>query len=185
MVGDKAADWVAEAINKNITAAKKLPGGNSGGDGSGDVKGEVSKIKDSVSKIIKDVRPEDEKLRFADSLQSEGLTLRVNLAAMDPDERKDLAKRFCMHPKQFMKLMDPAHDLLQLGGGADRKSLDNIPVWSNYCKEGVELMTNANKSNLTNVDRTPTDFKINSREFTKGFTKIIYRLINKSYINLI
>ena len=160
MVGDKAADWVAEAINKNITAAKKLPGGNSGGDGSGDVKGEVSKIKDSVSKIIKDVRPEDEKLRFADSLQSEGLTLRVNLAAMDTKEREDLAKHFCMHPKQFMKLMDPAHDLLQLGGGADRKSLDNIPVWSNYCKEGVELMTNANKSNLTNVDGTLTDFKM-------------------------
>lgn len=152
MEGDQAADWVAEAINKNITAAKKLPGGNSGGDGSGDVKGEVSKI-------IKDVRPEKPELRFADSLQSEGLTLRVNLAAMDTKEREDLAKRFCMHPKQFMKLMNPAHDLLQLGGGADRKSLDNIPVWSNYCKEGVNLMTKAENSNLTNVDRTPTDFK--------------------------
>ena len=161
MEGDQAADWVAEAINKNITAAKKLPGGNSGGDSSGDVKGEVSKIKDSVSKIIKDVRPEDEKLRFADSLQSEGLTLRVNLAAMDTKERRDLAKRFCMHTDQFMKLMHPEEDLLQLGGGADRVSLDdknNIPVWSNYCPEGVNLMTKAENSNLTNVDGTPTDF---------------------------
>ena len=151
MEEDQAADWVAEAIKKNITAAKKLPGGNSGGDGSGDVKGEVSKI-------IKDVRPEKPELRFADSLQSEGLTLRVNLAAMDTKEREDLAKRFCMHPKQFMKLMNPPHDLLQLGGGADRKSLDKIPVWSNYCPKGVNLMTKAENSNLTNVDGTPTDF---------------------------
>lgn len=148
MQGPQAADWVAEAIKKNITAAGKLSGGSSGG---GDVKGEVSKI-------IKDVRPTDEKLRFADSLQSEGLTLRVNLAAMDEDERKNLAEHFCMHPKQFMKLMDPAHDLLQLGGGANRASLDNIPVWSNYCKEGVELMTKAENSNLKNVDGTLTDF---------------------------
>lgn len=77
---------------------------------------------------------------------------------MDEDERKKLAERFCMHPKQFMKLMNPPHDLLQLGGGADRESLDKIPVWSNYCPKGVNLMTKAENSNLTNVDGTPTDF---------------------------
>ncbi len=151
MEGDQAADWVTEAINKNIKAAEnRSSGGSDGDDGN---------VKDSVSKIIKEVRPEDEELRFADSLQSEGLTLRVNLAAMDEDERKTLAEHFCMHPKQFMKLMHDKEDLLQLGGGADRKSLDdNIPVWSNYCKEGVNLMTKAENSNLTNVDGTPTDF---------------------------
>jgi len=153
MEGDQAADWVTEAINKNIKAAEnRSSGGSDGDDGN---------VKDSVSKIIKDVRPNDEnkELRFADSLQSEGLTLRVNLAAMDEDERKQLAEHFCMHPKQFMKLMHDKEDLLQLEGGADRKSLDdNIPVWSNYCKEGVNLMTKAENSNLKNVDGTPTDF---------------------------
>ena len=161
MEGDKAADWVAEAIKKNIEAAEKLPGGNSGGGGSGDVKGEVSKI-------IKDVRPKDEKLRFADSLQSEGLTLRVNLAAMDTTERRALAERFCMHPDQFMKLMNPDEDLLQKNGGADKNSLDtNIPVWSNYCPEGVNLMTKAANSNLNNVDGTPTDFTKGMQAWTQ------------------
>ncbi|MCX6115068.1 MAG: hypothetical protein NTV65_07635, partial [Proteobacteria bacterium] len=152
MEGPEAADWVTKAINKNIKAAENRSIGGSDGD-DGNVKG-------AVSKIIKDVRPNDKNknLRFADSLQSEGLTLRVNLAAMDTKEREDLAKRFCMHPKQFMKLMNPPHDLLQLGGGADRKSLDKIPVWSNYCPKGVNLMTKAENSNLTNVDGTPTDF---------------------------
>lgn len=153
MEGASGTNLVTKAIEANIEAAGKLPGGGSGG--SDNVRGEVSKI-------IKDVRPKDEKLRFADSLQSEGLTLRVNLAAMDEDERKKLAEHFCMHPDQFMKLMDPKHDPLQKKGGATRADLDsNIPVWSNYCKEGVELMTRPeNSNNLMNVDDTPTDFKM-------------------------
>ena len=153
MEGASGTNLVTKAIEANIEAAGKLPGGGSGG--SDNVRGEVSKI-------IKDVRPEKPELRFADSLQSEGLTLRVNLAAMDEDERKKLAKRFCMHPKQFMKLMHPKEDLLQKIGGTTWQSLDSkIPVWSNYCPEGVELMTRPeNSNNLMNVDDTPTDFKM-------------------------
>ena len=159
MEGTEGTNLVTEAIEANIKAAGKLSGGGSGG--GGNVKGEVSKI-------IKDVRPTDKKLRFADSLQSEGLTLRVNLAAMDTQERNALAEHFCMHPKQFMKLMNPPHDLLQQKGGADKNSLDtNIPVWSNYCPEGVNLMTKAANSNLNNVDGTPTDFTKGMQAWTQ------------------
>jgi hypothetical protein len=138
-----AQQWVTGAISRNLQAAGGAPSGN---------------IQQKVQDSIQGVRPKDQKLRFTDSLQSEGLTLRVNLAAMDPQQRQNTAKRFCMHPKQFDKLMNPTDDQLQLGGGRDLQSLDNIPVWSNYCPQGVELMTNPDNSNqLRNLDGTPTD----------------------------
>ena len=144
MESSQAQQWVVGAINRNLKAVGGQPGGN---------------IQQTVQDALKSVRPKDQKLRFADSLQSEGLTLRVNLAAMDPQQRRNTAERFCMRPEQFDKLMDPTYDKLQLGGGSSLGSLDAIPVWSNYCREGVELMTNPNNSTkLRNLDGTPTKF---------------------------
>lgn len=144
-----AQQWVTGAINRNLQAVGGAPSGN---------------IQQKVQDSIQGVRPKDQKLRFTDSLQSEGLTLRVNLAAMDPQQRQKTAQRFCMHPKQFDKLMNPDDDLLQLGGGEKLDSLDNIPVWSNYCPQGVELMTNPDNSNgLRNLDGTPTDLSVGMR----------------------
>jgi hypothetical protein len=59
-----------------------------------------------------------------------------------------------------MKIMDATEDKLQKSGGNGTwQSLDkNIPVWSNYCPKGVELMTNPKMSALNNVDGTPTKF---------------------------
>jgi hypothetical protein len=54
--------------------------------------------------------------------------------------------------------MNPAEDNVQKGGGLSLQSLDNIPVWSNYCPQGVDLMTRSDNSNLENIDKTPTDF---------------------------
>ena len=41
-------------------------------------------------------------------------------------------------------------------------------MWSNYCKEGVNLMTNPDKSSLENLDNTPTDFKKGMTKWTEG-----------------
>ena len=143
----QAPEWVSGAIKRNLKAAGEAEGSN------------AANVRQTIQDALKDIHPKDEKLRFTDSLQSEGLTLRVNLAAMDPEQRKKTAKRFCMRPEQFDKLMDPAHDPLQRGGGPDLQSLDNIPVWSNYCPQGVELMTNPdNSQKLRNLDGTPTKF---------------------------
>ncbi len=137
-------EWVTGAINRNLKAGGAAPAGN---------------IQQTVQDALKTMRPQDPKLRYADSLQSEGLTLRVNLAAMDPAQRMATAARFCMRPEQFGKLMDPVHDPLQLGGGPSLASLDNIPVWSNYCPQGVTLMTKPeNSTKLRNLDGTPTNF---------------------------
>jgi len=72
-----------------------------------------------------------------------------------------------MHPQQFNKLMvpDPSGvngDPLQLSmGGLELAQLDQIPVWANYCPQGVELMTNPdNSSQLTNPDNTPTKLNV-------------------------
>ena len=140
---DGAQGWVTGAINRNLKAVGGPPAGT---------------IQKTVQESIGAVRPTDRKLRFTDSLQSEGLTLRVNLAAMDPAQRRATAARFCMRPEQFDKLMDPAHDPLQHGGGPDLVSLDNIPVWSNYCPQGVELMTDPEQSRIKNLDGTKTNF---------------------------
>jgi hypothetical protein len=155
MKGAKAVDWVTGAIKRNMDMAAKL-GGGGGASNEADLK---AKVQDSIKTRDKI----EEKLRFADSLQGEGLTLRVNLAAMDVKHRELLAKRFCMHKDQFGKLMDQAAgDELQLKGGRDWTDLnkvENVKIWSNYCKEGVELMLDPKKSALKNIDGTPTDYK--------------------------
>jgi hypothetical protein len=148
MENDKTADWVSKAIERNQKmAAGESPQGVSG-----------SEVKSNVKKDIKEVRPQDKKLRFSDSLQGEGLTLRINFPLMEQSERHAIAKHFCMRPKQFDKLLDPDHDKLQLEGGSSKSQLEQIPIWSNYCREGVELMTDTAKSKIVNWDRTKTDF---------------------------
>lgn len=147
MEGAQAQAWVSGAIARNVQAAK----GNA----------DQGKIRQTVQSVISEIRPKDQKLRFTDSLQSEGLTLRVNLAAMDPEQRARTAQRFCMHPQQFDKLMVPGEDPLQLGGGLDIAALDSLPIWSNYCPKGVEIMASADKSKeLKNLDNTPTKLDI-------------------------
>lgn len=151
MENRQAQKWVADAIARNQRAA--------GGVLDGADQESSATLRQEVSKLIKDVRPKEEENRFSDSLQSEGLTMRPNLAALDPEYRKNLAKHFCMHPDQFGKIMnEAAGDNVQRGGGESLESLDNIPVWSNYCPQGVELMTDPKKSELRNIDNTPTDF---------------------------
>ena len=148
MENDKTADWVSKAIERNQKmAAGESPQGVSG-----------SEVKSNVKKDIKEVRPQDKKLRFSDSLQGEGLTLRINFPLMEQSERHAIAKHFCMRPEQFDKLLDPLHDKLQLQGGPSKSQLEQIPIWSNYCREGVELMTDTAKSKIVNWDRTKTDF---------------------------
>lgn len=148
MEDDKAVDWVSKAIERN----QKMAAGESPSDVSG------SAAKSNVQNVIKEVRPQDKKLRFSDSLQGEGLTVRVNFPLMDPAERKKIAKHFCMRPEQFDKLMDPAYDDVQLEGGPTVGALEEIEIWSNYCPKGVELMTNTEFSKgLKNIDGTKTD----------------------------
>lgn len=136
--------WVTDAIQKMEPSA-------------GDVQ---KKVQDSVSAV----RPKDESLRFSDTLQGGGLTMRVNFAHMDPVQRMALAVQFCMHPLQFMKLMDPQWDKLQMPGtgGPSLGALQNtqtIPIWANYCPSAVKLMTDPKETfKILNVDFTPTDF---------------------------
>jgi hypothetical protein len=152
MENPQAQEWVAKAIARNLATVN----------GSAGVTGEpdpavVAKVREQIAQDIAALRPQDRDLRFSDSLQSEGLTVRVNLATMDPAYRKRVAQRFCMHPDQFEKLMDPRLDNVQWQGGNDPVSLANLPIWSNYCPEGVTLMTNPdNTKELVNFDGTPT-----------------------------
>jgi hypothetical protein len=103
---------------------------------------------------------------------------------MDPEQRRKTAERFCMRPEQFDKLMDPAHDPLQWGGGPDLASLDNIPVWSNYCPQGVALMTNPrNSAQLTNIDGTPTKLNVGTQAW---LTDPMYcQKMNMSNVNML
>lgn len=162
MESPEAQKWVAEAIARNLKAA------NGGVDD-----GKSADIQKTVAEVISGVRPEDKNLRFTDSLQSEGLTLRVNFAAMDQKHKLNVTQRFCMHPRQIDKLMvpGPLSDLLQhpAGGGPTIEALDKtIPVWANYCPQGVELMTDPTKSNmLINVDNTPTKLNIGTQKWEK------------------
>jgi hypothetical protein len=140
MESEIAQKWVAEAIERNLTTASKGTG-----------VGAAGQIQQQIAQDIKEVRPEDKELRFADSLQSEGLTLRVNLAAMQQKTRHAFSERICGRPEQLDKLMDPTEDLLQKqgSGGPTVEALDNnIPVWASYCPKGVELMTDPSKSLL-------------------------------------
>ena len=157
MENEQAQKWIVEAIEKNLSQASKVAGGDAGASA-----GAQSEIQKNVASIIKEVRPTETKNRFSDSMQSEGLTVRPNLATLDPVYRKLLAQRFCGRPEQFDKIMNPTEDNVQLGGGLSLSSLDNLPVWANYCPQGVTLMTSAENSELPNID-----YK-NVTDFTKG-----------------
>jgi hypothetical protein len=164
MEGSEAVEWVADAIAKNLDEVGgpvAVPGRESNPRG---------EIENNVRDVIKAVRPQDKKLRFTDSLQGEGLTMRVNFATMDPIERRLLAWEFCMHPDQFMKIMDPQEDPYQkvpLGSGTSFGMLQAIPVFANYCENGVRLMTSVWESAfLKPVDGTPTDL---SKGFLAGY----------------
>lgn len=148
----EAAKWVAEAIERNYKTTSNGAG-----------QGKAAEIEAQIQADIREVRPEQKELRFADSLQSEGLTLRVNLAAMQTQFRRALSERMCGRPEQLDKLMDPAFDNVQLGGGSTVEALNEIPVWANYCEEGVNLMTDPKKS-LECVNPDPP----RKTDFTKG-----------------
>jgi hypothetical protein len=155
MENEKAQKWVAAAIEKNLSQASKVGGGDAEAS-----EGATSEIEQKVASIIKEVRPKERKNRFSDSLQSEGLTVRPNLATLDPEYRKLLAQRFCGRPEQFDKIMNPPEDNVQWKGGLSLESLDNLPMWSNYCPKGVNLMTSLKVNReLRNIDGTPTDLK--------------------------
>lgn len=80
--------------------------------------------------------------------------------------------------------MDPAHDPLQLGGGPDLQSLDNIPVWSNYCPQGVELMTNPrNSAQLKNIDGTPTKLDVGTQAWLAD--PMYCQKMNMSNVNML
>jgi hypothetical protein len=157
MESQQAVDWVAEAIERNMKATD----GGSGGASSG-IAADMAKIKQQIAEDIKKVRPKDTKLRFSDSVQGRGLTARPFLPAYDRAAMSRLARHFCMRDEQFHKLMDdrPKRDLLQLRGygGRSPEELAKIPLWANYCQEGVELMTKTGNSSLRNVDQTDTNF---------------------------
>ena len=147
----KVDDWVARAIERNVESAK---------DGSApSASPDAAELRNQIGDDIKEVRPKDKKLRFTDSLQGEGITVRPFLPAYDRAKMAELAKHFCMRPEQFHKLMDPDFDKLQLNGGTSPAELDRkIPVWANYCPSGMELMTNPkNASRLRNIDETDTN----------------------------
>lgn len=150
--GDKGVSWVEKAIKKNLEVADKLEGGSG--------KTDTSQLKPLIQEAKKSVDQIEQKNQVADSMAGEGLTMRVNFPAMAQDYREKLAKHFCMHPKQFMKLMNPAEDSLQREGGTSEDQLKKIPIWANYCKQGTELMTNPDETmQCKNVDGTPTDFQ--------------------------
>lgn len=148
------SSWITQAIQKMSQS----------GDASLNAK-VVDALKDSK------LRPKDESLRFSDSLQGGGLTMRVNFAHMDPAERQALAIQYCMHPDQFMKLMDSRgrspdgkdRDTLQMPGtgGPTLEDLQKIPMWANYCPNAVKLMTNPEETmmGVMNRDNTPTNFQ--------------------------
>jgi len=148
----EAAKWVAEAIERNYKTTSNGAG-----------QGKAAEIEAQIQADIREVRPEQKELRFADSLQSEGLTLRVNLAAMQTQFRRAFSERMCGRPEQLDKLMDPVYDNVQLGGGSTVEALNEIPVWANYCEEGVNLMTDPKKS-LECLNPDPP----RKTDFTKG-----------------
>lgn len=151
---EQRAEWVEKAVKKNLEIAQRLKDAQGGAPPPGGGNQAATDILSKIQEDIKTVRPQDNELRFTDSLQSEGLTLRVNFPAMTEAYRRRLARHFCMRDEQFLKLMDPAWDPVQkpFQGGQFKE-----PVWSNYCPEGVKLMTDPEESaQLRNIDETPT-----------------------------
>ncbi|MEY4669813.1 MAG: hypothetical protein RL518_2512 [Pseudomonadota bacterium] len=134
------SEWVTQAIQKGADVTD-------------------DSIRAKVADSLQNLRPKDKSLRFTDSLQGGGLTMRVNFAHMDPQERRALAVQFCMHPDQFMKLMDPRYDTKQIMGGPTLEALQALPIWANYCPQAVKLMTDPKEtSRVFNTDGTKTNF---------------------------
>ncbi len=145
-------NWVKDAVARNLRSVGHGPDGS---------------MDNAIADAIKNVKPKEEKLRYSDSVQGGGLTMRPNFAHMDPAERRAIATDLCMHPDQFGKLMDPgAGDYTQRGGGPDLADLEQIPVWANYCPEAVRLMTNPEETvRVMNFDFTPTNFQLGMAAF--------------------
>lgn len=145
-------EWVKTAIEKNVKAADD-------GGGAGVGSASTGSMDSTIAEAIKSLRPADKNLRFSDTLQGGGLTMRANLAHMDGDERLTIARQFCMHPDQFGKLMDPVPDRTQKGGGGSWLELSRLPLWANYCPSAVKLMTDQKETyKVMNLDGTPTNF---------------------------
>ncbi len=111
---------------------------------------------ETIDRCIKEVAP---LVKSRSTLQPDDITLRVNLAAMEQKHREELAKDLCMHPMQFMKIMDPdpVEDLYQRSpdgqGTAGEKMLEAIPLWSTYSKSGATLVAEpVESSKLMNFD---------------------------------
>ncbi len=166
MEGPKAQEWIAKAITRNAEWADKAGGGAAGapapaaGGGVGDV---LAKVREDIAKV----RPsgENKKLRFSDAVGADIFTVRPNAATMDREERKQLARHHCFRAEQYLKLMNPLYDPLQLEGGPDWNDLmevgkqDKKMLWTNYCPNGATLMTDPDLSNISNLHRTATDFE--------------------------
>jgi hypothetical protein len=165
-----AREWVGNAILRNLNSV----GGPVAPPGMEEQirQKTESDVNRTVEDVIKDVRPKDKKLRFADSLQGQGLTMRVNFATMNPLQRRALATELCMHPEQFMKIMNSDEDQFQKkppGGGNIFGMLQSIPVFANYCDNGARLMIDPWKSSMLKpVDGTPTDL---AKGFLNGYLR--------------
>ena len=134
------SDWMTSAIEQRIGGTEKQI---------------IGKGADPLIRSRSKGRP----LRFSETVHGEGLTMRVNFAHMDPNERRALAVQFCMHPDQFMKLMDPEWDTKQMGGGPTLQALQALPIWATYCPEAVKLMTDQKENfKVVNTDGTKTNF---------------------------
>lgn len=148
MEGSDAREWVRDGIMRNYKTAK----------GSSPSQAEVDAV---IKDVITKVRPTDKELRFADNLDGEGITVRLNLATLVREYRQKLAARVCGWPNQFDKLLVPGQDPFQSeGGGLDLQSLAGSKIFSNYCPEGVDLMLAAREGpgqRIQNTDSTPTD----------------------------
>jgi len=167
MENANTASWVSGAIERNEKWAEKAGSDESGLTGPLPGSGDVSA---KVQQDIKEVRPsgENKKLRFSDAIGEGGITARPNAAVMERSERRQLAGHFCFRPEQFYKLMNPLFDPLQRDGGPDWQALMNAKMlWTNYCPNGVELMTNPALSSIENVHRTSTDFQQGMKAWTQ------------------
>ncbi len=158
LMEQNGVDWVDKAIKKNLEQVEKL---QSDGDGAptpgAPGVGSTAEVRSKIQEDIQDVRPKDEELQFADSLQGAGLTMRINLPAMRAEYRRQVALAYCMREDQLMKIMDTQEDPIQ----RQDKRYEQIPIWANYCKEGATLMTNPDESlKLFNLDGTPTNLAL-------------------------
>jgi hypothetical protein len=114
---------------------------------------------DAMMSVAMSGGPNEEK-SFTQQKKGEGaLTEAVNVSSMSPAKRRELARYYCMHDEQFLKLIDPEEDPLQRGGGKRVEDfLQSIPLWANYCPAAVKLMVDPDETALIhNIDETPTD----------------------------